>query len=186
MAGFATCRPSSARRSPRFDIFDGRLIPNDDQGILFVWKKPQPGVQYDIGADVAGGDGAPTDGVEGARAGDFSVVEVIQRGTLEQVAEWRGHILPREFGDVLAAIGRYYNDAQIAPEVNTFGLSTLGRIREIYSNLYLWRKRDKIEIKFTGEFGWITSYQSKNLIVNLMKEKLYYRQVIVHSKVLMG
>lgn len=167
----------------RFTVLDGRLYA-DPEGLLYVWKKPEPNKTYDIGADVAGGDGS-TDRTENAKAGDFSVAEVVERGSLEQCAEWRGHVLPREFGDILAAIGRFYNTAQIANEVNTFGMSTLGRLQEMaYPSQYLWRKRDGIGIKFTGKVGWVTSYESKNLIVNLMREKLYYRQVVIHSRVL--
>jgi hypothetical protein len=145
----------------RYKIIEGRLYA-DDEGELWVWKTPTPSKQYDIGADVAGGDSS-MDGAEGAKAGDYSVAEVVERGTLEQCAEWRGHVLPREFADILAAIGLLYNTAQIACEVNTFGLSTLERLRDVYSNLYLWRKRDGVAIKFTGKFGWVTTYESKNL-----------------------
>lgn len=166
----------------RFTIVEGKLF-DDEDGLLYVWKMPEPGKLYDVGGDVAGGDGS-TDGVNNAKTGDFSVAEVVERTTLEQCAEWRGHVLPREFGDVLAAIGRMYNTAQVGSEVNTFGMSTLERLRESYTNLYLWRKRDGVVEKFTGKFGWMTTYESKNLIVNLMREKLYYHQVIIHSKVL--
>ncbi len=166
----------------RFTIAEGRLF-EDPEGLLYVWRMPEPNTLYDIGGDIAGGDGA-TDGMENARAGDWSVAEVIQRGTNEQCAEWRGHILPREFGDVLAAIGRMYNTAQVGPEVNSFGMSTLERLKDTYPNIYLWRKRDGIGIKFTGKLGWVTTYESKNLCVNMMREKIYYRQVIIHSDTL--
>lgn len=168
--------------SRRFSIAEGKVFA-DDNGLLHVWKMPEPGKIYDVGGDVAGGDGS-TDGIDNAKTGDFSVAEVVERITLEQCAEWRGHVLPREFGDVLAAIGRMYNTAQVGSEVNSFGMSTLERLRDSYTNLYLWRKRDGVVEKFTGKFGWMTTYESKNLIVNLMREKLYYHQVIIHSKTL--
>jgi len=168
----------------RYKVVEGKIF-RDDEGELWVWKSPEKDKLYDIGADVAGGDSS-TDGTDNARSGDWSVIEVVERGTLEQVAEWRGHVLPREFGDILAAIGRLFNTAQIASEVNSFGLSTLERLQKIYPNLYLWRKRDTITIKFTGKFGWQTTYDSKNLIVNLLREKLYYHQVTIRSKVLWG
>jgi hypothetical protein len=63
-------------------------------------------------------------------------------------------------------------------------LSTLERLRDVYPNLYLWRKRDGIAIKFTGKLGWQTSYESKNLMVNMLREKMYYRQIRIHSKTL--
>jgi len=164
----------------RFTIDQGKLF-EDPNGLLHVWKMPEPWVMYDVGADVAGGDGA-TDGMENAKTGDWSVAEVIQRGTNEQVAEWRGHVLPREYGDILAAIGKFYNTAQVGPEMNSFGMSTLDRLKEIYFNVYIWRKRDGMGMQFTKKLGWETSYQSKNHMVNTMREKLYYRQIKIHSE----
>lgn len=167
----------------RFSINEGKLY-EDPQGLLYVWRLPQKDKIYDIGADVAGGDGEATDGVEGARSGDFSAIEVVERGSLEQVAEWRGHILPRAFADVLVAVGNFYNMAQIAPEANTFGMSTLERLRERYSNIYIWRKRDGMGAEFTKKLGWATSNESKNVLVNTCREKFYYRQTVVHSQAL--
>ncbi|HLO14168.1 MAG TPA: hypothetical protein VK206_05025, partial [Anaerolineales bacterium] len=166
----------------RYKIVEGKMF-RDDEGELWIWKIPEKDRLYDIGADVAGGDSS-TSGLDNQKQGDFSVAEVVERGSLEQCAEWRGHVLPREFGDILAAIGRFYNDAQIASEVNSFGISTLERLQKVYRNLYLWRKRDTVGVKFTGKFGWQTNYESKNLMVNLLREKLYYQQVVIHSRVL--
>jgi len=167
----------------RFSVADGKLH-EDPEGLLYVWRLPEKDKVYDIGADIAGGDGSSTDGADGAKFGDYSVAEIVSRGTLEQCAEWRGHILPRAFGDVLAAVGRFYNNAQVAPELNTFGMSTLERLRETYSNIYIWRKRDGISMDFTKKLGWVTGYESKNVLVNTMREKLYYRQTVIHSKTL--
>ncbi len=157
----------------RFNIVEGRLYA-DPNGQLHVWKKPEKDRLYDVGGDAA----------EGHADGDWSVAEVVERYTNEQCAEWRGHLMPREFGDVLAAIGRYYNNAQVGPEINHPGNSTMERLRDIYSNIYLWRKRDTIVPKITGKLGWETNYGSKNLMVNLAREKLHYRQVIIHSETL--
>jgi len=165
----------------RFKVADGKLY-QDPQGDLWVWKRPRKDAVYDIGADVAGGDGAASDGGDDAKAGDFSTLEVVERGSLEQCAEWRGHILPRAFADILVAVGTYYNTAQIAPEMNTFGMSTLERLRERYGNVYVWRKRDGVSMQFTKSLGWQTSVQSKNVLVNTMREKIYYDQVIIHSE----
>lgn len=162
-------------RSPieRYSVIDGRLFADPD-GLLLIWVKPEKDKIYDVGGDAA----------EGHEDGDWSVAEVIQRGTNEQCAEWRGHIMPREFGDILAAIGRHYNNAQIAPEINHPGNSTMERLRDIYFNIYVWRKRDTIVPRMTNKLGWETNYQSKSVMVNLAREKLYYRQVIIHSEVL--
>ena len=165
----------------RFMVEDGKLYRHPE-GNLQVWKMPVKDKIYDIGADVAGGDGRSTDGGDSKNLDDFSTVQVVERGTLEQCAEWRGQILPRQFADVMAAIGRFYNEGQIAPEMNTFGMSTLERLRENYSNIYVWRKRDGVSMQFTKKLGWATTYESKNTMVNTMREKLYYNQAIIHSK----
>jgi hypothetical protein len=157
----------------RFKIVEGRLFA-DPEGEFWVWKMPEKDKLYDIGGDAA----------EGHEDGDWSVGEVIERTSNEQVAEYRAHLLPREFGDVLAAIGRFYNNGQVIPEINHPGNSTLERLKDIYTNIYIWRKRDQISTQFTKKFGWQTTYESKSVMVNLAREKLYYRQVTIHSELL--
>jgi len=159
----------------RFNVLtDGRY--EDPEGNFWVWKMPDPTKLYDIGADVA----------EGHEDGDWSVAEVIERGSNEHCAEYREHILPRQFGDVLAIIGKFYMNAQIGPEVNNQGLSTLNRLNEIYSNVYLWRKQDSISPKFTGQLGWKTQYDTKQLLVGLTRERIWHRQCRVYSRTLWG
>lgn len=167
----------------RFMVRDGRLY-RDPNGDLLVWKMPEKGMVYDIGADIAGGDDNASGEPTGGKPPDYSTVQVVSRGTLEQCAEWRGQILPRAFADVLVCIGEFYNNAQIAPEINTYGMSTLERLRERYSNIYIWRKRDGFSAQFTKKLGWMTDYSSKNVLVNTMREKIYYDQVQIHSEAL--
>lgn len=158
----------------RFSITDGRMFENTDNGEFWIWDMPEKDKLYDVGADVA----------EGFEDGDWSVAEVIERGTNKQVAEYRAHILPRAFGDSLACIGRFYNNAQIACEINNSGGSANGRLNEIYQNCYQWRKRDTLAVRFTGKIGWQTSYESKQYLVDFAREKIYYRQVLVRSRTL--
>lgn len=170
-----TVRPPSKRFSLHRGMQENdpwTLVP-DEEGPLWVWKLPKLDAQYDIGADIA----------EGHEDGDWSVAEVIERGTNEQVAEYRAHILMNEYADVLAAIGRFYNHAQIAPEVNV-GVTTAARLGKIYENVYIWRKRDTVAVKFTGKLGWETSYESKRFMVEHVRSKIYYQQVTVRSQVL--
>lgn len=156
---------------------DGHFTWNmyeDPEGEFWVWNMPVRGKTYDIGGDVA----------EGMVDGDWSVAEVIERGTNEQCAEYRDKVLPDDFGDILAFIGRFYNTAQVAPEVNAGGLSTIKRLREIYPNIYLWRKDDLIVPKFTGLMGWKTQYDSKQILVALTRGRIFRRETIIHSEVL--
>ena len=154
----------------------GRIV-DDHEGQLRLWFEPEKGKRYDIGADIGSGDRSSDN-----RQGDPSVAEVIERHTNRQVAEWHGYVLPRPFADVLAALGRYYNDAQVAPEINDWGHSTLDRLRDIYTNIYIWRKRDTQVPKFTSYLGWKTQHDSKNIIVNLARQRLHNREVEIFGR----
>jgi hypothetical protein len=119
------------------------FVPSD-RGSLKIWKTPDAGHVYVIGADVA----------EGLEDGAYSVAEVIDIGTDEQVGEWHGHIAPDLFGDVLIDIGRYYNNALLAPEA----WPGPGEVTEVaikergYSNVYRDPENDR---------GWRTDRHSK-------------------------
>ena len=98
---------------------------------LKIFKHPHPLKEYVIGGDVA----------EGLKTGDYSVAEVVQTDTMETVARWRGHIDPDKFGEIIGALGTYYNNALVGVEVNNHGLTTIQKLRDtFYGNLY---KRDK-------------------------------------------
>ena len=125
---------------------------------LKIWKHPTPGHEYVIGGDVA----------EGLAHGDYSVAEVIDTITMETVARWRGHKDPDKFGELLGALGTYYNYALIGVEVNNHGLTTIQKLRDtFYTNLY---KRDKgYDEDFeepTSNLGWKTDVRTKRLAID--------------------
>lgn len=125
---------------------------------LKVFDEPVRGREYVIGADVA----------EGLERGDFSVADVVDTSTMRTVARWRGHIDPDKFGEVLGALGEYYNSALIGVEVNNHGLTTIQKLRDtFYTNLY---KRDKgYDTDFeepTSNLGWKTDVRTKRIMVD--------------------
>lgn len=127
-------------------------------GPLKIWKHPEPGHEYVIGADVA----------EGLAHGDYSVAEVVDTQTMETVARWRGHLDPDKFGELLGALGTFYNYALIGVEVNNHGLTTIQKLRDtFYTNLY---KRDKgYDEDFeepTSNLGWKTDVRTKRLAID--------------------
>ncbi len=65
-----------------------------------VWLPPQPGRDYIIGVDPAGG----------GSEGDYSCAQVVEQRTAMQCAELRGHFPPRELGVRLIEIANLYND----------------------------------------------------------------------------
>lgn len=125
---------------------------------LKIWAHPEPSHEYVIGGDVA----------EGLERGDYSVAEVVDISTMETVARWRGHIDPDKFGEVIAALGTYYNYALVGVEVNNHGLTTIQKLRDTYyTNLY---KRDKgYDEDFeepTSNLGWKTDVRTKRIMID--------------------
>lgn len=150
--------------------------PNDFtyKAPLKIWKHPEPGREYVIGGDVA----------EGLASGDFSVAEVVDTGTMETVARWRGHVDPDKFGEIIGALGAYYNYALVGVEVNNHGLTTIQKLRDtFYTNLYKREKGyDEDFEEPTSNLGWKTDVRSKRLMVDALI-KLIREKVIVDKDI---
>lgn len=127
---------------------------------LKIWKHPEPQYEYAVGADVA----------EGLKGGDYSVAEVVNTSTMETVARWRGHIDPDKFGEILGALGAYYNYALIGVEVNNHGLTTIQKLRDtFYTNLFKREKGyDEDFEEPTSNLGWKTDMRTKRLAVDTL------------------
>nr|DAX66864.1 MAG TPA: Terminase large subunit [Caudoviricetes sp.] len=142
---------------------------------LKIWEKPKPYKEYVIGADVA----------EGLKGGDFSVATVVDISTMAVVARWRGHCDPDKFGEILGALGTYYNYALIGVEVNNHGLTAVQKLRDtFYTNLY---KRDRgYDEEWetpTVNLGWKTDMRTKRLMIDdlikLVRERVIKDKDIV-------
>jgi len=72
---------------------------------LWVWEYPIPGKTYIVAADVARGDGE-----------DFSTFHVIDAERSLQVAEYKGKLSTKEFGNLMMSIATQYNDALLIPD----------------------------------------------------------------------
>lgn len=125
---------------------------------LKIWEHPKPGHEYVIGGDVA----------EGLKNGDYSVADVVDTTTMNTVARWRGHIDPDKFGEIIGALGVYYNYALVGVEVNNHGLTTIQKLRDtFYTNLYK-RERgyDEDFEEPTSNLGWKTDVRTKRVMID--------------------
>lgn len=130
-----------------------------EEGHLHVWEHPVPGRRYVLGGDVA----------EGLEHGDYSVAQVIDFTTGNQVAKWRGHIPADLFGaDVLWHLGWHYNCALIGIEVNNHGLTTATHLRDKgYPNIYYRHSYDKRNPhQRLTQIGWRTAVNTKPLAID--------------------
>lgn len=91
-------------------------------GEFKVYKLPEPGRIYVIGAD-------PSEGLNAKGSNhDYSPCDVFDAETWEQVATLHGRWVPREFGLLLAEIGTWYNTALLGIERNNHGHAVLNAV----------------------------------------------------------
>lgn len=136
--------------------FDASSFVEDGRGNLSIFKPPKQGEVYSIGADIA----------EGLEGGDYSTASVVNKD-LEQVAVYHGHIDPDQFGAFLVRLGRYYNNALLAPEVNNHGHATLAAIKNLsYHWVYRREVKEELGQEVTDKVGWQTNTKTKMVMLD--------------------
>lgn len=139
-----------------------------EDGELTVWGTPEPDGVYVIGADVA----------EGLSYGDYSSAHIINAQDGVVVAHWHGHIEPDLFGEALADLGWWYNNALLGIENNNHGLTTLKAAQRVgYRNLYRTRKLGNIRSEATEQLGWRTTTVSKPLMIDELSAAIRNRDL---------
>jgi hypothetical protein len=149
---------------------------------LWLWELPSSndGIKYYSGVDVAGGMGP-----------DFSCAQIIRLGFSPsdprvQVAMWHGWCNPSHFARILAALGYWYNTAEIAVEYMKAGVTTGDELLHQldYPNLYRWRHEDKIGNTLTQHVHWQTVQRTRENAINRVNEGLLDRTLHIRNKLL--
>lgn len=143
---------------------------------LWVWREPIADHKYVCSADVSRGD-----------ASDFSTCHVIDADESEVVAEYKGKMPPDKFADFLFEIGKTYNNALMCPENNTFGYTTVVKLRDLkYPNLYYSNLRPSEfvinQTESSDEIpGFSTQGKSRVQILTKLEEVIRNRVLRVYS-----
>lgn len=104
-------------------------------GNLWVWEIADYTKNYIVCADVARGDGS-----------DYSAFHIIDVDSCRQVAEYKGQLTTKDYGNMLVAIATEYNDALLVVENANVGWATLQQILDRgYKNLYYTYKDDVLD-----------------------------------------
>lgn len=153
------------------------------QDALYVFIEPVPGKKYLISADVARGDGK-----------DYSACHVIDIESLEQVAEYKSKISPKEYGRLLVALAVEYNSAVLIVENANVGHTTIQSIIDCaYPNLYY----STVDIQYIDDdvvadvsifspdkkrvAGFTTSQRTRPLVISKLEEYINGKHVKIHS-----
>ena len=146
-------------------------------GEYWVWEYPDYSRSYMVVADVARGDGS-----------DYSSFHVIDIENLTQVAEYKGHQTPKDFGNMLVTVATEYNEALLVIENASVGFGSIqSAIDREYKNLYYTYKQDGVtdattqiskgyDLKDKSQMtpGFTTSSKTRPLLIS--KLDIYFRE----------
>lgn len=144
-------------------------------GELAVWRAPVPDHDYILSAD-------PSSGVI-SKESDPACLQVFDRITEEQVAEWHGHAPPSELAQIAMGIGKWYHTALIAPELNGgHGYAMLDVLKgDFYPRLYVYTRTDKLKGTVSNFLGWETNHRTRTLMIDTLHWALVNRTVLIRS-----
>ena len=154
-----------------------------DKG-LWIWEYPNYNHTYIVSADVARGDGE-----------DFSACHVldITDESPTQVAEYKGSLGTKDFGNFLTVLSTEYNSALLIVERESYGWATLNQIIERqYKNTFyssadlkyvdvqrqLSNKYDSDEKKLVP--GFSTNIKTRPLVIDNLEH--YFREMAVEIR----
>ena len=144
----------------------------------WIWEQPVPGREYIAVADVARGDGS-----------DYSVCQILDLQTMNQVAEYQGKITPDMFAPLLFSMATEYNKALLVIENNSLGIGVLSRLEDLdYSNIYYSVRSTHEYIDqatseaIGGVAGFTMSMKTRPLVIAKFEEFVRNKLININSK----
>ena len=153
-------------------------------GNLWVWEGVDYTKSYMVVADVARGDST-----------DYSTFHIFDIEAATQVAEYKGKLSPKDFGNVLVGIASEYNEALLVVENANIGWATIEQILEReYRNLYYSSKSEMETVEsYMTKFerdrlvpGFTMSMRTRPLVIAKMMEYIREHSVTIQSKRLLN
>lgn len=138
---------------------EGKLI-NDPNGVIRIWKEPEAGHVYAIGADTAG---------EGS---DFFRAYVMDKADMHQVAALSMQTDEGFFEKQLMQLGYYYNTAMLGVEVNFSSYTTMKLQEDGYRNQYVREVEDTFLNKTVKRYGFRTTQVTRPIIISMLVDYL--------------
>jgi hypothetical protein len=150
---------------------------------LWVWEHPNYNRAYMVCADVARGDGA-----------DYSTAQVIDIEDSSQVAEYRGKIDTKDFGNFLTALATEYNNALLVVENSNVGWACIQQIiNRGYQNLFYMSNDLKYidtERQMSNKYyrderqmvaGFSTTSKTRPLIISALDTYMNEKDILIRS-----
>lgn len=151
-----------------------------DETNFHIYKRPEEGRRYILAADVARGDGS-----------DYSTIQILDVDSLEQVAEFREKVGVDLYPHLINYVARYYNEAYVVIEANSFGLGVGYDMRDKFSyrKLFFSKNVQDIHVRpYDFEVaegveipGFQTTPRTKPMIVKALIEHMREGSIIINS-----
>jgi hypothetical protein len=150
---------------------------------LWIWEYPHPDRTYIAAADVSRGDGD-----------DYSTIHIIDAEKSIQVAEYKGKLPTKEFGDLMVQVATLYNDALLIPDNSSIGWNSIQRVIDRgYKNLF-YMSNDlhyvDVENQITNRSilseknmkpGFTISSRTRPLLIARLEEYMREQSIVIKS-----
>ena len=159
------------------------IIKGGIDGNYWRWEYPNTNASYMVIADVARGDGA-----------DYSTCHVMDIINATQVAEYKGKMDTKDFGNFLVSVATEYNDALLVIENANIGWATIQQVIDRgYKNLFYMSKdlkyvdvENQLHNKYRAEerglvAGFSTTSKTRPLIISKLDDYFKEKSVTVRS-----
>lgn len=131
------------------------VIEPHENGHVQIWERHNPHRQYFMTVDSAGGKREIH--IKENRDPDKTVIDVWDRQTGRQCAQWYGHIDYDMISDVVVAMGEMYGRATACVELNNHGYKVVGDLKGLQYPQYYWKP---------GEAGWAVTKKVKPVMAD--------------------
>lgn len=162
------------------------LPSQDGKGPLLLYRRPEPGKIYAIGADPASGaDPNFRRGDEADSDPDFSVASVIDCSSGEQVAKIRERWTPPLFAEWIWMLGQWFNWAYLVPESNNHGQAVIAELLRLLYPIERFhaRRRDPGDRRppMLNEIGFLTNTATRPQLVAGLDQSINEMSVIIRD-----
>ena len=152
-------------------------------GNLWKWEYPNYQKSYMVVADVARGDST-----------DYSACHVIDIENATQVAEYKGKLDTKDFGNFLVSLATDYNQALLVVENENIGWAVIQQEIDMgYQNLFYMSKdlkyvdvENQLHNKYRAEernmvAGFSTTSKTRPLIISKMEQYIREKDITIRS-----
>jgi len=150
---------------------------------FWIWERPDYSKNYIISADCARGDSS-----------DYSAFQIFDVESMTQVAEYKGQITTKDYGNMLVGVATEYNNALLVVENNNIGWATLQQIidRDYRNTFYSTPDLNIVDVEhsYTNKLnrqdkkliaGFTTTNKNRPLIISNMESCFRDKSLIIKS-----